>query len=186
MKRIFDIILAIFLLTVLCVPLIVIALFVKLSSSGPILYWSKRVGKNGKLFSMPKFRTMAVGTPTLATHLLIDASSHLTPAGSFLRRSSLDELPQLWCILNGSMSFIGPRPALFNQDDLISLRVKYGVDKLRPGVTGWAQVNGRDHLSVEEKVKFDVDYLRGASLGMDIKIFWLTLIKVLRQDGVSH
>ncbi len=186
MKRILDIILAIILLFILCVPMLIVSLLVKLSSSGPILYWSKRVGKNSKSFLMPKFRTMAVGTPTIATHMLLDASSHLTPIGSFLRKCSLDELPQLWCILNGSMSFIGPRPALFNQDDLIGLRIKYGVDKLRPGITGWAQVNGRDHLSIEEKVKFDTDYLKEASLGMDLKIYWLTLIKVLSQDGVSH
>jgi O-antigen biosynthesis protein WbqP len=186
MKRLFDIIFAIFLLLLLFVPMLIVGLIVKVSSPGPILYWSKRVGKNSELFWMPKFRSMVAGTPTVASHLLTEVSTHLTPIGSFLRKSSLDELPQLWCILNGSMSFIGPRPALFNQDYLIALRAKFGVDQLRPGVTGWAQVNGRDHLSTEEKIKFDTEYLREASLGLELKIFWLTLIKVVRQDGVSH
>jgi O-antigen biosynthesis protein WbqP len=159
---------------------------VRLTSKGPALYWSDRVGRNNVIFKMPKFRSMHVGTPALATHLLADARSHLTPIGSFLRMSSLDELPQLWSILVGDMSFVGPRPALFNQQDLIALRTEHGVHTLVPGLTGWAQVNGRDELPIPEKVKLDVAYLQRQSLWFDIRILWLTFVKVLRRDGVSH
>jgi O-antigen biosynthesis protein WbqP len=159
---------------------------VRLTSKGPALYWSDRVGRNNVIFKMPKFRSMRVGTPAVATHLLADARSHLTPIGSFLRKSSLDELPQLWSILAGNMSFVGPRPALFNQQDLIALRTEQGVHTLVPGLTGWAQVNGRDELPIPEKVKLDVAYLQRQSLLFDIRILWLTFVKVLRRDGVSH
>jgi len=165
---------------------LVVAVLVRLTSPGPALYWSDRVGRGNRIFRMPKFRSMRVGTPAVATHLLADARSHLTPIGSFLRKSSLDELPQLWSILVGDMSFVGPRPALFNQDDLISLRTQVGVDALVPGLTGWAQVNGRDELPIPEKVKLDAQYLQRQSLGFDIRILWLTFVKVLRRDGVSH
>ena len=153
---------------------------------GPALYWSDRVGRNNVIFKMPKFRSMRVGTPAVATHLLADARSHLTPIGSFLRKSSLDELPQLWSILAGDMSFVGPRPALFNQQDLIARRTEQGVHTLVPGLTGWAQVNGRDELPIPEKLKLDVAYLQRQSLWFDIRILWLTFVKVLRRDGVSH
>jgi O-antigen biosynthesis protein WbqP len=159
---------------------------VRLTSKGTALYWSDRVGRNNAIFKMPKFRSMRVGAPAVATHLLTDPKAHLTPIGSFLRKSSLDELPQLWSILVGDMSFVGPRPALFNQDDLIALRSQHGVHALVPGLTGWAQVNGRDELPIPEKVKLDAEYLRRQSLGFDIYILWLTFVKVLRRDGVSH
>lgn len=159
---------------------------VRLTSKGPVLYWSDRVGRDNKIFRMPKFRSMQVGTPAVATHLLANANAHLTPVGSFLRKSSLDELPQLWSILVGDMSFVGPRPALFNQDDLISLRTHQGVHVLLPGLTGWAQVNGRDELPIPEKVRLDVEYLRRRSLALDVRILWLTFVKVLKRDGVSH
>jgi len=171
---------------VLALPIVLVALLVRLTSPGPALYWSDRVGRNNAIFRMPKFRSMRVGTPAVATHLLADPKAHLTPIGSFLRRSSLDELPQLWSILKGDMSFVGPRPALFNQDDLIELRTKFGVHELVPGLTGWAQVNGRDELPIPDKVKLDTEYLRRRSLGFDIYILWLTFVKVLRRDGVSH
>ena len=158
----------------------------RLTSTGPALYWSDRVGRNNKIFKMPKFRSMRVGTPAVATHLLADAKSHLTPIGSFLRKSSLDELPQLWSILVGDMSFVGPRPALFNQHDLVELRTQQGVQSLVPGLTGWAQVNGRDELPIPDKVKLDAEYLRRKSLAFDVRILWLTFVKVLRRDGVSH
>lgn len=170
----------------LLLPIVLVALMVKLTSRGPALYWSDRVGRHNKIFRMPKFRTMRVGTPTVATHLLADPAAHLTPIGGFLRKSSLDELPQLWSILKGDMSFVGPRPALFNQEDLIALRTQYGVDELVPGLTGWAQINGRDELPIPEKVKLDVVYLQRRSLGFDVLILWRTLIKVLAKDGVSH
>ena len=170
----------------LALPIAVVALLVRLTSLGPVLYWSDRVGKDNRIFRMPKFRSMRVGTPAVATHLLQDPKVYLTPIGSFLRKSSLDELPQLWSILVGDMSFVGPRPALFNQDDLIALRTEAGVDELVPGLTGWAQVNGRDELPIPEKVKLDIEYLRRRSLGFDIYILWLTFVKVLRRDGVSH
>ncbi len=165
---------------------LVVAIIVRLTSSGPVLYWSNRVGRENAIFAMPKFRTMQVGTPAIATHLLSDSGSYLTPVGSFLRKSSLDELPQLWSILVGDMSFVGPRPALFNQYDLIGLRQHYGVDQLVPGLTGWAQVNGRDELSIPDKVQYDVEYLQRQSLWFDMKIVGLTFLKVVRRAGVSH
>ena len=186
MKRFFDLILGLFASVVLLLPVLLVAMAVRLTSKGPALYWSDRVGRNNVIFKMPKFRSMRVGTPAVATHLLADARSHLTPIGSFLRKSSLDELPQLWSILAGDMSFVGPRPALFNQQDLIALRTEQGVHTLVPGLTGWAQVNGRDELPIPEKVKLDVAYLQRQSLWFDIRILWLTFVKVLRREGVSH
>jgi O-antigen biosynthesis protein WbqP len=186
MKRFFDLILGLFAGFVLLLPVLLVAMAVRLTSKGPALYWSDRVGRNNVIFKMPKFRSMRVGTPAVATHLLADARSHLTPIGSFLRKSSLDELPQLWSILAGDMSFVGPRPALFNQQDLIALRTEQGVHTLVPGLTGWAQVNGRDELPIPEKVKLDVAYLQHQSLWFDVRILWMTFVKVLRRDGVSH
>ena len=186
MKRVFDIFLGCLAAMFLLVPVLLVALAVRLTSKGPALYWSDRVGRYNTIFKMPKFRSMQVGTPAVATHLLADASSHLTPIGSFLRKSSLDELPQLWSILVGNMSFVGPRPALFNQQDLIALRTAQGVHTLVPGLTGWAQVNGRDELPIPDKVKLDVAYLQQQSLSFDIRILWLTLVKVVTRDGVSH
>ena len=186
MKRVFDICLGCLAALILFVPVLLVAMAIRFTSKGPALYWSDRVGRNNVIFKMPKFRSMRVGTPAVATHLLADARSHLTPIGSFLRKSSLDELPQLWSILVGDMSFVGPRPALFNQQDLIALRTAQGVHTLVPGLTGWAQVNGRDELPIPEKVKLDVAYLQRQSLWFDILILWLTLVKVLRRDGVSH
>lgn len=186
MKRAFDICLGCLAALILLVPVLLVAMAVRLTSKGPALYWSDRVGRNNVIFKMPKFRSMRVGTPAVATHLLTDARSHLTPIGSFLRKSSLDELPQLWSILAGDMSFVGPRPALFNQQDLIALRTEQGVHTLVPGLTGWAQVNGRDELPIPEKVKLDVAYLQRQSLWFDIRILWLTFVKVLKRDGVSH
>jgi len=186
MKRIFDLVLCI-LLAVFCVlPILIIALGVKLTSRGPALYWSDRVGRNNTIFRMPKFRTMLVSTPEVATHLLADPKQYLTPIGSFLRKSSLDELPQLWSILKGDMSFVGPRPALFNQNDLIALRTQYGVDKASPGLTGWAQINGRDELPIPDKVRLDADYVSRQSLGWDLKIIFLTVLRVMQRDGVTH
>ena len=186
MKRVFDIFLGCLAALILVVPVLLVAMAVRLTSKGPAMYWSDRVGRNNVIFKMPKFRSMRVGTPAVATHLLADAASHLTPIGSFLRKSSLDELPQLWSILAGDMSFVGPRPALFNQHDLIALRTEQGVHTLVPGLTGWAQVNGRDELPIPDKVKLDVAYLQRQSLWFDVRILWLTLVKVLRRDGVSH
>lgn len=186
MKRLFDFILALFLAIVMALPILFIAIVVRLTSTGPVLYWSNRVGRCNIMFKMPKFRTMQVGTPTVATHLLFNADLHLTPVGSFLRKSSLDELPQLWSILIGDMSFVGPRPALFNQKDLIALRTQYDIDKLAPGLTGWAQVNGRDELSIPIKVQYEVEYLHKQSFWFDMKILGLTFLKVIRQSGVSH
>lgn len=186
MKRVFDLLLAVAAAAVLALPVLLVALAVRLTSPGPALYWSDRVGRNNKIFKMPKFRSMRVGTPAVATHLLADPKAHLTPIGSFLRKSSLDELPQLWSILVGDMSFVGPRPALFNQHDLIGLRTQLGVHALVPGLTGWAQVNGRDELPIPDKVRLDAAYLEKKSLGFDIRILWLTFIKVLRRDGVTH
>ena len=186
MKRIFDLVLGVLASLMLLLPVVLVATAVRLTSKGPALYWSDRVGRNNVIFKMPKFRSMRVGTPAVATHLLGNPKAHLTPIGSFLRKSSLDELPQLWSILVGDMSFVGPRPALFNQQDLIALRTEQGVQTLVPGLTGWAQVNGRDELPIPEKVKLDVVYLQRQSLGFDIRILWLTFIKVLRRDGVSH
>ena len=186
MKRVVVICLGCLAALILLVPVLLVAMAVRLTSKGPALYWSDRVGRNNVIFKMPKFRSMRVGTPALATHLLADARSHLTPIGSFLRKSSLDELPQLWSILAGDMSLVGPRPALFNQQDLIALRTEQGVHSLVPGLTGWAQVNGRDELPIPEKVKLDVAYLQRQSLWFDLSILWLTFVKVLRRDGVSH
>lgn len=186
MKRLFDLCLGFSAAVVLLLPVSVVALAVRLTSKGPALYWSDRVGRDNKIFRMPKFRSMRVGTPAVATHLLQDPAAHLTPIGSFLRKSSLDELPQLWSILKGDMSFVGPRPALFNQDDLIALRTASDVQRLLPGLTGWAQVNGRDELPIPEKVKLDVEYLQRQSLWFDIRILWLTFVKVVRRDGVTH
>ena len=186
MKRFFDLSLAMFSAVILAMPVLLVALAVKLSSRGPALYWSDRVGRHNRIFRMPKFRSMRVDTPAVATHLLQDPKAYLTPIGSFLRKSSLDELPQLWSILVGDMSFVGPRPALFNQDDLIALRTELGVDALVPGLTGWAQVNGRDELPIPDKVKLDVEYLQRRSFMFDLYILWLTALKVIRRDGVSH
>jgi O-antigen biosynthesis protein WbqP len=186
MKRLFDLLLALAAVLILVLPLFLIALAVRLTSPGPALYWSDRVGRHNKLFKMPKFRSMRLGTLAVATHLLADPNAHLTPIGSYLRKSSLDELPQLWSILVGDMSFVGPRPALFNQHDLIALRIQSGVLDLVPGLTGWAQINGRDELTIPEKVMLDAEYIRRQSLAFDCRILWLTLVKVLRRDGVSH
>ena len=186
MKRLFDLFLGLWAAFLLALPILVIALLVRLTSRGPALYWSDRVGKGNTIFRMPKFRSMRIGTPAVATHLLQDPAAFLTPIGSFLRRSSLDELPQLWSILKGDMSFVGPRPALFNQDDLIALRTRHGVHELVPGLTGWAQVNGRDELPILEKVTLDAEYLQRQSLAFDIRILWMTFVKVLQRDGVSH
>ncbi len=186
MKRLFDLCLGLSAAAILLLPVAAVALAVRLTSKGPALYWSDRVGRDNEIFRMPKFRSMRVGTPAVATHLLQDPDAHLTPIGSFLRKSSLDELPQLLSILKGDMSFVGPRPALFNQDDLIALRTANDVHHLVPGLTGWAQVNGRDELPIPEKVKLDVEYLQRQSLWFDIRILWLTFVKVVRRDGVTH
>ena len=186
MKRLFDLALAVFLLLALSIPLIIVAVLVRVTSTGPILYWSDRIGRNNKIFSMPKFRSMRTGTPEVATHLLANPTAHLTPVGPLLRKSSLDELPQLWSILTGDMSFVGPRPALFNQHDLIKLRILKGVHDLVPGLTGWAQINGRDELPIPEKVALDAEYLERQSFWFDIKILWLTGLKVLLGHGVVH
>ena len=186
MKRAFDILLGFLAALLLFVPVLLVAIAVRSTSKGPALYWSDRVGLNNVIFKMPKFRSMRVGTPAVATHLLADARSHLTPIGSFLRKSSLDELPQLWSILAGDMSFVGPRPALFNQEDLIALRTKRGVHTLVPGLTGWAQVNGRDELPIPAKVELDAEYLKRQGFWFDIKILWLTFLKVFQGDGISH
>ena len=186
MKRLFDLILAFIATSLLLVPIVVVAVLVKLTSKGPALYWSNRVGMYNTIFKMPKFRSMKIKTPAVATHLLLDPGIVLTPVGDFLRKNSLDELPQLWCILKGEMSFVGPRPALFNQYDLILLRTEKGVDKVVPGLTDWGQVNGRDELPIPEKVVLDVEYMERQSLWFDMKILWLTVLKVVRRDGVSH
>ena len=186
MKRLFDLILTAFAVLALIVPCSVVALMVKLTSPGPILYWSNRVGRHNRIFKMPKFRSMRVGTPAVATHLLTDPKSHLTPIGSFLRKSSLDELPQLWSIICGDMSFVGPRPALYNQEDLIALRTEYGVHALLPGLTGWAQINGRDELPIPQKVLLDTEYMQRQSLGFDAKIIFLTAMRVIMRRDVSH
>ena len=186
MKRFFDILLALLSIIVLLLPMLIVALLVKLTSKGPTIYLSERVGQDNKLFLMPKFRSMRIDTPVVATHLLQNPSNFLTPIGSFIRKSSLDELPQLWSILIGDMSFVGPRPALFNQTDLIELRTKQGIHKLVPGLTGWAQVNGRDELPIAEKVALDAEYARRKSVRFDILILSLTAQKVLRRDGISH
>lgn len=186
MKRIFDLVLALLATCILLIPILLVVFFVKMTSKGPAVYWSDRVGMHNKIFKMPKFRTMQVDTPAVATHLLTNPQQFLTPIGSFLRKSSLDELPQLWSILKGDMSFVGPRPALFNQDDLVALRTRFGVDTIKPGLTGWAQINGRDELPIPEKVALDAEYLKRQSFWFDIKILILTFQKVLKKDGVTH
>lgn len=186
MKRLFDLVLVLIAGLVLLLPLMVVAALVRITSKGPALYWSDRVGRNNVIFKMPKFRSMREGTPAVATHLLADPKSHLTPIGSFLRKSSLDELPQLWSILVGDMSFVGPRPALFNQHDLVALRTQLGLHALVPGLTGWAQVNGRDELPIPAKVDLDAAYLQRQSMWFDLRILWLTFVKVVRRDGVTH
>ena len=184
--RIFDLLFGAMLLILLAVPMLLVAVTVYFSSKGGVLYWSDRVGKNNKIFKMPKFRSMLIDTPAVATHLLDDPDAYLSPIGGFLRRSSLDEIPQLFSVLKGDMSFVGPRPALFNQDDLIALRTENGVDKILPGITGWAQVNGRDELSISDKITLDVEYLNRQSFWFDMKILWMTFLKVIKRDGVSH
>lgn len=186
MKRLFDLVLCLMAFVILLVPLVVVAVIVLLTSHGPVLYWSERVGRHNQTFKMPKFRSMRVGTPEVASHLLSNPMLHLTPIGSFLRKSSLDEIPQLWNILLGDMSFVGPRPALFNQHDLIELRTQKNVHTLVPGLTGWAQVNGRDELPIPQKVALDAEYLQRQGFWFDIKILWLTFLKVVQRDGVSH
>ena len=185
-KRLFDIFMCLIAFPIVIFLIVFISLIIKLTSHGTIFYWSDRVGLGGVIFKMPKFRTMKVGTPLLATHLLDNSSTFLTPVGGFIRKLSLDELPQLWSILIGDMTFVGPRPALFNQDDLIALRKKYGVDMLVPGLTGWAQVNGRDELSVPAKVQLDIDYMNNQSFWFDVKIILLTFFKAIKGSGVSH
>jgi len=186
MKRIFDFSAALLALMLLAIPMLLVAILVKMTSAGPILYWSDRVGRNNTIFKMPKFRTMRIDTPAVATHLLGDPDRWLTPIGKFLRKTSLDELPQLWSIISGDMSIVGPRPALFNQDDLIALRTRKEVHVLTPGLTGWAQINGRDELPIPVKVEFDEFYLHNRSFLFDLKIIFLTILKVLRSDGVAH
>ena len=186
MKRVFDLFLTVSAAFILLIPIILVSILVRLTSKGPVLYWSDRTGINNTIFKMPKFRSMKVDTPTVATHLLQDPRSVLTPIGAFLRKSSLDELPQLWCILKGEMSFVGPRPALFNQYDLITSRTEKGVEKILPGLTGWAQVNGRDELSIPQKVELDIEYVKRQSLSFDVYILWLTFMRVIRSDDVKH
>jgi O-antigen biosynthesis protein WbqP len=186
MKRIFDLFFGVILLLSLVIMMLFIAIVIRLTSKGPSLYWSDRVGKNNKIFKMPKFRSMLTDTPAVATHLLDNPDAYLSPIGGFLRSTSLDELPQLFSVLKGDMSFVGPRPALFNQGDLIALRTEKGVDKLLPGITGWAQVNGRDELSIPDKVSLDLEYLNRQSFWFDMKILWMTFLKVIKRDGVSH
>lgn len=186
MKRSFDYTFSLLLILLFSIPMLLVALLVKLTSTGPVLYWSDRVGKCNAIFRMPKFRTMLVDTPAVATHLLTDPDRFLTPIGKFLRKSSIDELPQLLSILRGDMSFVGPRPALFNQDDLIELRTQKGVHALTPGLTGWAQINGRDELPIPAKVDFDEYYLNNRSLALDLRIIFLTALKVIKSEGVTH
>lgn len=186
LKRLFDILVSASALILFAVPMAIIAAAVKTTSAGPSLYWSKRVGRENQQFSMPKFRTMRTDTPVVATHLLTDPSKHLTPIGGFLRKTSLDELPQLWCILVGDMTLVGPRPALFNQYDLIAARTLEGVHRLTPGLTGWAQVNGRDELAIADKVAYDADYMRRSNFIFDLKIIAMTSVKVLGFKGISH
>ena len=186
MKKFFDISLSITLLLLLFIPILLIGVIVLLTSSGSAIYWSERVGKNNKIFKMPKFRSMSINTPSVASHLLDRPDSYLSPIGGFLRRTSLDELPQLLSVLKGDMSFVGPRPALYNQDDLISLRSQKGIDKLLPGITGWAQVNGRDELSIDEKVELDFEYMLKQSLYFDVKILFKTFLKVIKRNDIKH
>jgi O-antigen biosynthesis protein WbqP len=186
MKRFIDFSLGLIASIVFLIPLLILAILVKLTSKGPVLYWSNRVGRNNRIFSMPKLRTMRIDTPVVATHLLQNPEQFLTPIGGFLRKSSLDELPQLWSILRGDMSVVGPRPALFNQRNLIEMRTEKGVHKLRPGLTGWAQVNGRDELPLPQKVAFDVEYLGRHSLVFDVKVIYMTFLKVVNREGITH
>jgi len=186
MKRVFDAAMAVVVGLVLLIPIAIIALAVRLTSSGPAMYWSNRVGRNNRLFKMPKFRSMRMDTPAVATHLLENPDQWLTPIGSFLRKSSLDELPQLWCILRGDMSLVGPRPALFNQHDLIEMRTEHNIHLLTPGLTGWAQINGRDEIPIPQKVALDREYLERQSFSFDMKILFLTAIKVIQRDNVTH
>jgi len=186
MKRIVDLVVGLPALVMLVVPILIVAILVKLTSKGSVLYWSDRIGRKNNIFRMPKFRTMRLNTPEMATHLMKTPVTYLSPIGGFLRRTSLDELPQLWSILKGDMSFVGPRPALFNQDDLIFLRTERGVDQLMPGLTGWAQVNGRDDLPILEKIALDEEYMQRQSFLFDLKILWLTFLKVFGQDGITH
>jgi O-antigen biosynthesis protein WbqP len=186
MGRFVNLLLVFVVLLLFFIPIIIIAIIIRLTSRGPSIYWSDRVGKNNVIFKMPKFRTMQINTPAVATHLLKDSNNFITPVGNFLRRTSLDELPQLWSILKGDMNFVGPRPALFNQNDLIDLRTKEGVNKFIPGLTGWAQVNGRDELSIPNKVALDVEYMQHQSFWFDMKILWMTFLKVIKRTGVSH
>ena len=186
MKRLMDLLLALASALLLALPAILIALLVRLTSPGPVLFWSDRVGQHNRIFRMPKFRTMRSDTPAVATHLLEDPAAYLTPVGGILRRTSLDEVPQLWSILRGDMSFVGPRPALHNQDDLVVMRSERGVDALVPGLTGWAQVNGRDNLSIPEKVRLDAEYLARRSLLFDIRILGLTLLRVVTAEGITR
>ncbi len=186
MKRLFDFILATILVIILLVPMLFIALMIRLTSKGPVLYWSDRVGFANSIYKMPKFRSMRIDTPEVATHLMSNPEEFLSPIGRFLRRTSLDELPQLFSILKGDMSFVGPRPALFNQNDLITLRSENGLDKLLPGLTGWEQVNGRDELSIPDKVALEVEYMQKKSFWFDLKILWMTFLKVISNQGVSH
>lgn len=185
-KRATDLFIALIILLIFFIPLLIIAFLVLITSKGPIIFWSDRVGRRNVIFKMPKFRTMRVNTPNVATHLLNSAEQYLTPIGGFLRKTSLDELPQLWSVIVGDMSFVGPRPALYNQYDLIEMRVQNGIDTLLPGITGWAQVNGRDELSLEEKVAFDREYLEKQSLLFDSFISFLTILKIFKREGVSH
>jgi O-antigen biosynthesis protein WbqP len=185
-KRAFDFLLAVVVGLLLGLPVVLVALAVRLTSTGPVLYWSDRIGQNNRIFKMPKFRSMRVDTPAVATHLLPNPDAYLTPIGSFLRKSSLDELPQLWSILKGDMSFVGPRPALYNQFDLMALRNQHGIDRLLPGLTGWAQINGRDELPIPQKVALDAEYLAKKSFWFDLKIIGLTGFKVLKRDNVTH
>lgn len=186
MKRFFDLVLAGVAAVILIVPCALVAFLVRMTSPGPVLYWSDRVGRHNRIFKMPKFRSMRVGTPAVATHLLANPENHLTPIGNFLRKSSLDELPQLWSIIKGDMSFVGPRPALYNQHDLIELRTQCGAHNLVPGLTGWAQINGRDELPIPQKVALDAEYVRRQSLGFDIKILFLTVLKVIMRSDITH
>jgi O-antigen biosynthesis protein WbqP len=186
LKRFIDLVLAFVAILLLAIPIFIVSLLVKITSPGPIIYWSDRVGQNNQLFRMPKFRSMRVDTPVVATHVLDNPETYLTPIGSILRKSSLDELPQLWSIIKGDLSFVGPRPALFNQYDLIEMRTQAGVHKLVPGLTGWAQINGRDELPISQKVKLDTEYLHKKSTYFDLQIIWMTALKVIQRDGVSH
>ena len=186
MKRIFDLVVGVLLLVLLVIPMLLIAGVVWVTSEDSVLYWSDRIGQSNVIFRMPKFRTMRLDTPAVATHLMSDPDAFLSPIGGFLRRTSMDELPQLFSILKGDMSFVGPRPALFNQDDLVGLRTEKGVNQLIPGLTGWAQVNGRDELPIPEKVALDVEYMEQQSFWFDLKILWMTFLKVVRRVGVSH